>query len=69
MVSNQRHVQQLERALVAVERARKNLGEGGTEELVLAELGEARDALEAVTGRRTADELLEHIFSRFCIGK
>jgi len=26
-------------------------------------------ALEEVTGKRTSEDLLRHIFSRFCIGK
>jgi tRNA U34 5-carboxymethylaminomethyl modifying GTPase MnmE/TrmE len=33
------------------------------------ELSAAREALEELTGRRTADDLLVHIFSRFCVGK
>ncbi len=45
--------------------------EGGalSEEFVLADLGDARTALEEVNGRRLPDDLLAHIFSRFCIGK
>jgi tRNA U34 5-carboxymethylaminomethyl modifying GTPase MnmE/TrmE len=39
------------------------------EEFVLVDLQEARCALEEITGRRAPDELLAHIFSRFCIGK
>jgi tRNA U34 5-carboxymethylaminomethyl modifying GTPase MnmE/TrmE len=39
------------------------------EEFVLADLQSAREALEEVTGKRTADDVLIHIFSRFCIGK
>ena len=31
-------------------------------------MGEAK-CLEEITGRRTPEELLRHIFSRFCIGK
>lgn len=68
-VSNLRHVQQVERALAAVERGLEQLRQGATEELVLAEIGEARQALESLTATRTADDLLVHIFSRFCIGK
>ena len=68
-VSNQRHLQQVETALTAVERCLELLSQGATEELVLAELTDARDALESLTGRRTPDDLLRHIFSRFCIGK
>jgi tRNA U34 5-carboxymethylaminomethyl modifying GTPase MnmE/TrmE len=39
------------------------------EEFVLADLQQARAALEEVTGRRAPDDLLAHIFSRFCVGK
>jgi tRNA modification GTPase len=68
-VTNLRHVAQLEAALAAVERAAQELGAGATEELVLAGLADARDALEAITGVRAPEDLLRHIFSRFCIGK
>jgi tRNA U34 5-carboxymethylaminomethyl modifying GTPase MnmE/TrmE len=39
------------------------------EEFVLADLQDARAALEEIGGKRAPDELLAHIFSRFCIGK
>jgi len=39
------------------------------EEFLLADLQEARGALEEVTGRRTTEDLLRHIFGRFCVGK
>lgn len=68
-VSNQRHLRQVEAALAAVDQGLELLSQGATEELVLAELTDARDALESLTGRRTPDDLLRHIFSRFCIGK
>ena len=42
---------------------------GATEELVLVDLTRARESLEQVTGRRAPDDLLLHIFTRFCIGK
>ena len=31
--------------------------------------GAARETLEELTGQRTPDDLLNHIFSRFCVGK
>lgn len=68
-LSNLRHLALVQRAAESVVRARDGLASGATEELVLAELGEGRAALEQVVGRRTADDLLRHIFSRFCIGK
>ena len=39
------------------------------EELVLADLQDARAALEEITGKRTPEDLLQRIFERFCIGK
>ena len=68
-LSNLRHLQHVEHALTAVERSLEGLHQGATEELVLAELGEARQALESLTRTRSSDDLLVHIFSRFCIGK
>jgi tRNA modification GTPase len=69
LVSNQRHLQQVAAALTAVDRCLELLAQGATEELVLAELTDAREAIESLVGRRTPDDLLRHIFSRFCIGK
>jgi tRNA modification GTPase len=38
-------------------------------DLVAEELRLAHEALSAITGQFTADDLLGEIFSRFCIGK
>ena len=68
-ISNVRHLALLDEALHALDRGRQALADGATEELVLVDLGAARRALEEITGRRTPDDLLRHIFSRFCVGK
>jgi tRNA modification GTPase len=71
-VTNVRHAALLERARVAVGRARAAVDASrGTlpEEFVLADLQDARAALEEITGARRTEDLLAHIFSRFCIGK
>ena len=71
-VTNVRHAALLERAAAALQRAREALDAPGgpvAEEFVLTDLQEARAALEEVTGKRTSDDLLRHIFSRFCVGK
>lgn len=69
LVSNQRHLQCAATAREAVSRAIAAAEAGATEEIVLAELSDARQALEWLTGRRTPDDVLAHIFSHFCIGK
>jgi tRNA modification GTPase len=71
-ITNVRHIALVEKAHRALQRARlAALAEGQAmpEEFVLADLQEARAAFEEITGRRTPDDLLEHIFARFCIGK
>jgi tRNA modification GTPase len=71
-ITNIRHIALIERAYEALTRARQAADpESGTlsEEFILADLQEAHAALGEITGRRAPDEVLEHIFSRFCIGK
>jgi tRNA modification GTPase len=67
-VTNMRHIALLSDAAAAIGRARAAAVSAG-EELVLAEVHDARRMLELVTGRRTTDDLLVEIFARFCIGK
>jgi tRNA modification GTPase len=71
-ITNLRHIALVERAREAVGRARAAAlteGRSLSEEFVLADLQDARAALEEVTGRRVPDDVLAHIFSRFCVGK
>jgi tRNA modification GTPase len=71
-VTNARHLALVEHARDSLLRARTaTLGDGGSlsEEFVLADLQDARAALEEITGKRAPEELLTHIFARFCIGK
>ena len=68
-VSNVRHIGLLATAEAAVRRASMAAAAGVTEELLLADLGEARRAFEEITGKRTPDAVLERIFEQFCIGK
>jgi tRNA modification GTPase len=68
-VTNIRHIELLTRAREALQRAEAAATAGSPEEFVLADLTEARTLLEEVTGTRTPDDLLAHIFASFCIGK
>jgi tRNA modification GTPase len=68
-VTNARHTALLERARGALGRAASAAGAAAPEEIVLEDLGDARAALEEVTGARTSEDLLRNIFQSFCIGK
>ena len=71
-ITNVRHIALVRRADEALARARTAaLANGATlsEEFVLADLQDARTALEEVNGQRTSDDVLAHIFSKFCVGK
>ncbi|OFW31551.1 MAG: tRNA uridine-5-carboxymethylaminomethyl(34) synthesis GTPase MnmE [Acidobacteria bacterium RIFCSPLOWO2_12_FULL_65_11] len=71
-ITNMRHIRLVERAHDALRRALEATRERDgslSEEFVLADLEDARAALEEITGRRATDDLLAHIFSRFCVGK
>ncbi len=71
LVTNVRHLDLIARAEAALGRGEAALLAPSPlpEEIVLVDLHEARHALEEVVGVHAADDLLEHIFSRFCIGK
>ena len=68
-VTNVRHAVLLERAKESLTRAGTALESKISEEFPLLDLQEAGAALQEITGRRTSDDLLRHIFERFCIGK
>jgi len=71
-ISNIRQIELLGQStetLRRTERAISAAGEQCPEELVLADLRIAADFLQEVTGKRTTEDLLEAIFSTFCVGK
>jgi tRNA modification GTPase len=69
LVSEQRHEEALRLARDRLRDARRGLDQGEAEELVALELREATVALGAITGEGITQDVLEQIFSRFCIGK
>ena len=69
IIPNLRHKDCLERARGALCRARDLFHKGGYAELASIELGSAREQLDSILGWVRDDEVLERIFSQFCIGK
>jgi tRNA modification GTPase len=69
-VSNTRHIALLQSCRVSLESARCAAADGNVpEEVLLVDLQEARLRLDEIVGRRTNEDVLRHIFQRFCIGK
>jgi tRNA modification GTPase len=72
LVSNVRHIDLLQQSDAALRRAADAVAatdQSISEEFILADLQEAAATLQEITGKRTTDDLLAHIFARFCIGK
>jgi tRNA modification GTPase len=59
----------LERATAALSRAVDLAVEGGGDEFLATDVREALDELGSITGAFYTDDLLDRIFSKFCIGK
>lgn len=69
VVTNSRQSAAIERALTAVRSALGALRGGLTPDAVLTDAEEALDALGELTGKTIREDLVETIFSRFCVGK
>lgn len=69
VVPNLRHKLAIERALTAGREAVEGFRSGRPPELVAVDLKDALDALGEITGIVTTEEILDQIFSRFCVGK
>ena len=69
LVSNPRHKACLERALGHLEQALSGIDRGVPDDFVTIDLTAALNDLGEITGETVSAELLETIFSSFCIGK
>lgn len=69
IVSNSRHAEAFRQAGDALRRALQALDEGLPTDLLCEDLRQVLHHLGTITGQITSDEILTHIFSKFCIGK
>jgi tRNA modification GTPase len=69
IITNERHYSALEHALAGLRQARQDLAAGFTEEVALANLHQALRSLGVVTGETLITDIINQIFSTFCIGK
>jgi tRNA modification GTPase len=69
-ISNTRHIALVDAARASLVDARNAAeGENTPEEFVLTDLQAARAHLDEIVGVRTSEDVLQHIFAKFCIGK
>lgn len=66
---NTRHIQALKRSESSLNEAIIALNQNDTEELIAFNVRESLNALGEITGETATEEILDNIFSRFCVGK
>jgi tRNA modification GTPase len=69
IIVSERHAAGLKAALESLSRARQAAGDGISPEFIASDLRHALDCLGEITGRQVSSQVLDEIFSRFCIGK
>jgi len=69
MISNLRHINALRECQSALSKAVKNIVSDLPLELISEQIKAAVNHLDRITGRNIDEDLLNSIFSRFCIGK
>nr|WP_307774730.1 tRNA uridine-5-carboxymethylaminomethyl(34) synthesis GTPase MnmE [uncultured Cetobacterium sp.] len=69
VITNVRHKSALEKTKQAVENIFETINIGLPMDLIAVDLKEALDSLSEVTGEISNEDLLDHIFSNFCVGK
>jgi tRNA modification GTPase len=69
LIATERQFEALQRVLGGLERAGRAHGEGLPTDLVAQDLRDALEGLRELTGEVTAEDILERVFSKFCIGK
>lgn len=69
MITNSRHKDAIYKAMTAIEDAVKSLSEHMSYDFIEVDLRDAWDALGQINGDTVNEDLLDTIFSNFCIGK
>jgi len=68
-INRLRHKHALEKAGLGIEQTCRGLAEGASLECIILDLRESLDSLGGIVGETTPEDVLEQVFSEFCIGK
>lgn len=69
VITSSRHKNVIEETIDALKQAVKSVKMNSTEEIISVDLRLALDKLGEITGETTSEDILNHIFQNFCIGK
>jgi len=69
VITSSRHRNVIEATIAALRHASNALRKNSTEEIISVDLRLALDKLGEITGETTSEDILNHIFQNFCIGK
>ncbi len=69
VVTSKRHLDAMKISLKSLERAMEGIAENRGNEFIAQDIRESAVKLSEITGEVTTEEILNSIFSRFCIGK
>ena len=68
-VTNRRHWEAIQSAIKSLESASNSIQNGNTNEFVAFDVRECATTLASITGEVTSEDVLNHIFAQFCVGK
>lgn len=68
-ITNVRHKQALQEALLSLQMVRRSINDGMPEDFFSIDLMNAYEALGGITGESVGEDLVNEIFSKFCTGK
>ncbi len=69
VITRERHRDHLQQAATALDTATKNMSSGYSEELIAVDVTLAMEHMGSILGKTFAEDLLDKIFGKFCIGK
>ena len=69
IITNERHYSAILKAKHSMTAALNSLKSGKSEEFIAVDLRSAIDSIGEIVGLITTEEILNNIFSKFCIGK
>jgi len=69
VITSERHFEAIRRTRESLQLGLQSVGKGESSEFIAVDLRAALDSLGEITGAVTTDDILNEVFSKFCIGK